>query len=58
MGRTTECLWTFRSPTKLHFQLVKNRVNRRILQADTTKLPKVARPENFWTASKAEVKQP
>jgi hypothetical protein len=42
---------------KLRFQRVKNLVNRRFLQVDMAESMMVAHPENFWTASKAEVKQ-
>jgi hypothetical protein len=57
-GRKIKYLWIFRIPPKLRFQRVKNQVNQRFLQADMAESPMVARPENFWTASKAEVKQP
>jgi hypothetical protein len=38
---------------KLHFQRIKNQVNRRFQKADVAELPKVARSEIFWTACKS-----
>jgi hypothetical protein len=58
MGRTTGYLWIFRSPTKLRFQRVKNQIDRTFLQEDMAESPIIAHHENFWTASKGEVKQP
>jgi hypothetical protein len=49
-GITTGYIWIFISPIKLHFQRIKNQVNRRFLQADMAELPKVARSEIFWTS--------
>jgi hypothetical protein len=38
---------------KLHFQRIKNQVNRSFLQAGMAELPKVERSEIFWTACKS-----